>query len=163
MPVRILNNDTPDRFLEEEGYVVVPFLNQAETEALKNVYFDAHPVAKEGLYATAHSGSFDFKKKMNDEILKNFTRAIGEIFFECRPLGGSYIVKYKGEKGVLFPHQDWNIVDEDHFRSFNIWVPLIDTNEQNGAISVLPKSHKLVKSFRAVNIPDPFMKINGYT
>jgi hypothetical protein len=163
MTMKILKDDALDNLLETEGYVTVPFLNEGEVQTLVSIYNANHPNGKEGLYATAHSDSYEFKKRLNDEILKQFMRAINELFYQCRPLGGSYIVKYKGEKGVLFPHQDWNIVDEDYFRSFNIWVPLVDTNEENGAISVLPKSHKLVKSFRGVNIPDPFMKINGYT
>lgn len=163
MEVRVLQNINDDNFLAEQGYIVVPFLNADEIEALKKIYFETHPDGKDGLYATAHSGSYDFKKKLNDTILANFNRAIANVFFECRPLGGSYIVKYKGEKGVLFPHQDWNIVDEDYYRSFNIWVPLVDTNDDNGAIAVLPKSHKLIKSYRGVNIPDPFYKVNSHT
>ncbi len=163
MPIRVLQNLQNDNFLEKEGYIVVPFLNEDEVASLKNTYFREHTESKEGLYATAHSHSFEFKKKLSDAILEKFERAIGKTFFECRPLGGSYIVKYKGERGVLFPHQDWNIVDEEKYRSFNIWVPLIDTNERNGAIAVLPGSHKFVKSYRGVNIDDPFQKINGYT
>ncbi len=159
---RVLKDDSYDNMLRQEGYTVVPFLNEQEVEVLKGLFFNSHPVSKEGLYATAHSDNFDFKKKLNDGILHEFGRALEQTFFECHPLGGSYIVKYKGDKGVLFPHQDWNIVDEEFFRSFNIWVPLVDTNETNGAISVLPRSHKIIKSYRGVNIPDPFYKSNSY-
>jgi hypothetical protein len=160
---KILKNDEKDNLLEQEGYVVIPFLNKEQVQVLIDVYNETHPVAPEGLYATAHSGDKAFKQMMNDKILEAFSPAIRDAFIDCRPLGGSYIVKYKGEKGVLFPHQDWNITDEDLHRSFNIWVPLVDTNEQNGALAVLPRSHKLIKSYRGVNIPDPFYKINDYT
>lgn len=163
MSISVLQNTEQDAFLEREGYVVVPFLNKAEVSILKETYLQNHPETKEGLYATAHSSSFEFKKKISDKILFEFQRALGETFFECRPLGGSYIVKYKGERGILFPHQDWNIVDEDIYRSFNIWVPLVDTSETNGALAVLPGSHKFVKSYRGVNIDDPFQKVSGYT
>ena len=163
MAIQILKDKQQDKFLDDEGYVVVPFLNAGEVKILADTFYANHPESKEGLYATAHSDSREFKQKLNDEILNQFTRAIGELFFECRPLGGSYIVKYKGEKGVLYPHQDWNIVDEDYYRSFNIWVPLVDTTEANGAIAVLPHSHKLIKGYRGVNIADPFYKVNAYT
>ncbi|MDB5282617.1 MAG: glycosyl transferase family 2 [Bacteroidota bacterium] len=163
MAIRILNDLQQDKFLDDEGYAVIPFLNAAETKILVDLFHENHPETKEGLYATAHSSSKEFKQRLNDEILNQFTRATAETFFECRPLGGSYIVKYKGEKGVLYPHQDWNIVDEDFYRSFNIWVPLVDTNDENGALAVLPHSHKLIKSYRGVNIADPFYKVNGYT
>lgn len=163
MAVKVLQDDTLDATLDKEGYVVIPFLNEQEVQYLNDIYTAGVTEPQQGMYATAHSSSPEFKKRMSDEILGKFMRAIDEMFFESRPLGGSYITKYKGEKGVLFPHQDWNIVDEDHYRSFNIWVPLCDTTEENGAIAVLPHSHKLLKSYRGVNIPDPFYKINSHT
>ena len=163
MELKILNDPHLDEHLEQEGYVVVPFLDNEEINTLVTLYQQKNTATKEGLYATAHSADYDYKKQLNDEILRQFTPAINRIFHECTPLGGSYIVKYGGDKGVLFPHQDWNIVDEDRYRSFNIWVPLVDTTENNGAITVLPHSHKLVKSFRGVNIPDPFYQVNSYT
>lgn len=161
--MQLLQNSEKDKFLEEQGYVVVPFLNAEEVKTLVDIFYENHPQNKEGLYATAHSDNYDFKKRLNDIILETFGRALPQTFLNCRPLGGSYIVKYKGEKGVLYPHQDWNIVDEDHYRSFNIWVPLVDTNDKNGALAVLPKSHRLLKSFRGVNVPDPFYRVNAYT
>lgn len=163
MAVKVLQDNVQDETLEKEGYIVVPFLSAEDTAYLQQLYLTEVNAPAEGMYATAHSHSAKFKKKMSAAILEKFLPAIDQIFFESRPLGGSYITKYKGEKGVLFPHQDWNIVDEDHYRSFNIWVPLCDTTEENGAIAVLPRSHKLLKTYRGVNIPDPFYKINSHT
>lgn len=161
--LKILKNEALDASLEKEGYVVLPFLNEIEVQSLVNLYYQYHTEKKEGFYATAHSTDSDFKMHLNAEILKQFSRGIEEYFFECRPLGGSFIAKYSGQYGSLPPHQDWSIVDEAHFRSFNIWIPLVDTNEENGAIAVLPRSHRLVNSYRGVNIPDPFFNISDYT
>ena len=90
---------------------------------------------------------------MNDFIKEQFSRAISQTFNDCNPLGGSYIAKGKGDKGILTPHQDWNIVDEDKFRSFNIWVPLVDLTDDNGVICIIPGSHKWQKTYRSANIP----------
>lgn len=147
---------------EREGYVIVPFLNEEEIDALTKLYYETHNLNHEGLYASAHSADYDFKKRLNDIILKKMQRSLMLLFDKAQPLGGSYIVKYKGENGSLPPHQDWTIVDENRFFSANIWIPLVDTNEENGAISILPRSHDLLKSIRAVNIPDPFYQITDY-
>ena len=82
--------------LEKEGFVVLPFLNETEVSYLVGLYNKHHTDAKEGLYATAHSSDRDFKMNLNVEILKQFERAIAHYFLNCRPLGGSYITKYKG-------------------------------------------------------------------
>lgn len=158
--VKILKDSTLDKQLEEEGYVVIPFLNEAEIESLLSLYKSTHPETPDGLYATAHLPDLDFRMAMNEGIKKGYKRAIDQVFHECMPLGGSFIVKAPGEAGILYPHQDWNIVDENEYRSFNIWVPLVDTTAENGAIYILERSHKMLKTYRGPNIPCAFHKIH---
>lgn len=156
----ILKNRNLDTQLLAEGYVVVPFLNDEEIKALTDFYYTHHSSVQEGMYATAHVPNIDFRMKMNDYIKQVFKRAIDEYFMNSNPLGGSFIAKGKGERGTLQPHQDWNIVDEERHRSFNIWVPLVDLQEQNGAIKILPKSHRWLKSYRSANINSAFSEVN---
>lgn len=150
---KILTDDALDKKLLEEGLVVIPFLKPDEVEGLKAFYYAHHPPTQDGIYATAHVADIPFRMKMNDFIKEKFARAIGEVFYDCKPLGGSYIAKGKGENGILTPHQDWNIVDEDKFRSFNIWVPLVDLTDANGVICVMPESHTWQKTYRSANTP----------
>jgi hypothetical protein len=104
------------------------------------------------MYATAHVSDIEFRIKMNEFIKEKFQKSIDEYFNNCNPLGGSFIAKGKGERGTLHPHQDWNIVDEQHFRSFNIWVPLVNLHEKNGAIRIEPGSHLWDFNYRSANI-----------
>lgn len=152
----ILKNEADESVLLEEGYIVRPFLHEEEIADLKKLYFSRFPATNEGMYATAHDPNIDVRMEMNNGINQVFKRAINEHFVNVHPLGGSFIAKGKSQKGILVPHQDWNIVDEDRFRSFNIWVPLVDLSPENGTIRVLPRSHTLVKSYRSANIPSLF-------
>ncbi|MDZ4846225.1 MAG: phytanoyl-CoA dioxygenase family protein [Chitinophagales bacterium] len=154
MPEKILQDDQLDKQLLETGFAVVSFLNQKETSALVDFFYQHHPNGVSGFYATAHSHDIAFRNRMNDEIKKNFQRAIGNYFHKCTALGGSFVVKSNTQKERLHPHQDWNIVDEEQHRSFNIWVPLVDLTEKNGTIRVMPGSHRWVKNYRGPNIPD---------
>lgn len=151
---QILTNVALDKTLAREGYVVVPFLEQADIHTLRDFFFENHAKDIPGFYATAHSTDIPFRKKMNDKIKAVFEKSITTYFHNCLALGGSYVVKSKSQEERLHPHQDWNIVDESKHRSFNIWVPLVDLNENNGAIRVLPGSHLWVDNFRGPNIPD---------
>lgn len=156
----ILANEQLDKELLELGYVVVPFLNADEVKQLVNFYYENHPKQNEGMYATAHVPNVDFRMKMNEFIETVFARAIQQAFVNCTPLGGSFIAKGKGTNGTLHPHQDWNIVDEDKFRSFNIWVPLVDLNDNNGAIKILPESHAWLQTYRSANISSAYESVN---
>lgn len=151
---QILKNSVLDERLATEGYVVIPFLGSPEVEDLKAFFYAHHPETIPGFYATAHSPDIAFRQKMNEKIKAVFEQAIENTFSHCEALGGSFVVKTKTQEERLHPHQDWNIVDETKYRSFNIWVPLVDLSEENGAIRVLPKSHLWGFNHRGPNIPD---------
>ncbi|MCS6935185.1 MAG: phytanoyl-CoA dioxygenase family protein [Chitinophagales bacterium] len=156
----ILKDADADRRLLEEGFVVVPFLTAEEVTSLTDFFYAHHAPVREGMYATAHVPDTAFRMKMNDFIKNVFHRAIEEHFVNCQPLGGSFIAKGKGERGALVPHQDWNIVDEDAYRSFNIWVPLVDLHERNGAILIMPRSHRWLKTYRSASIHSAYHTVN---
>ncbi|WP_295674473.1 phytanoyl-CoA dioxygenase family protein, partial [uncultured Mucilaginibacter sp.] len=157
---QLLQDRALDNALLDKGFVVIPFLTPAETDTLVDFYYQHHSLSQEGLYATAHVADVDFRMKMNNFIKQIFARAIAQIFINHVPLGGSYIAKGKGAKGTLEPHQDWNIVDETKFRSFNIWVPLVDLNDDNGVIKILPESHAWLTTYRSANISSAFSTAN---
>lgn len=157
---KILKDEILDQQLLDEGYVIIPFLNETEIQELKQFYQEQGIAKPKGLYATAHVDDANFRSRINDYIKKKNVRAMNEHFDNCIQLGGTYIVKGPGEEGELMPHQDWNIVDEDEgHRSFNIWTTLVDTNKNNGAILVLEKSHNKLRTFRGANIPCAFHQI----
>jgi hypothetical protein len=157
---QILKEEQLDKQLLEKGYVIVPFLDVVEVSALVNFYYENHSRQQTGMYATAHVPDIDFRIKMNNLIKKVFARAIEQYFVNYTALGGSFIAKGKGAVGKLHPHQDWNIVDEENFRSFNIWLPLVDLHENNGALSIIPYSHTWLTTYRSANITGAYSHVN---
>lgn len=155
----ILQNSDCAAQLERQGYSVLPFLNERETTSLTHFFNSHHTALPEGMYATAHSVDLGLRKIMNDEIKSVCARAINATFQHATPLGATFMVKSKGEHGSLPPHQDWSIVDESQYNSYNIWLPLVDVSEINGTLLILPGSHKLIKNVRGLNIPSSFQKV----
>ena len=141
-----------DKQLNQEGFVVIPFLSESEVEELKQVYFASHSEEQVPFYATAHHQDSDFRRKMSESISAVLKPHAAEVFVDCDLLGASFIVKAPKAESSLQPHQDWNIVDETEFRSFNVWIPLVDLTEENGAIEVLPKSHNWLRGYRHSSI-----------
>ena len=155
----ILKDLSKDRDLTEKGYAVFSFLKAKEVEELKAFFYQHNKEIPKGFYATAHSPDIEFRNKMNDKINEVFRRANNENFENFHAQGGTFMVKSKGKEGVLIPHQDWSIVDETKFRSFNVWIPLVDVAVENGTIQVLEGSHKLVDAFRGPNTPSAFDEV----
>lgn len=155
----IIKNKIEDEKLLSEGYAIIPFLNQNEVKELETFFEENHKDIPTGLYASAHAEDVGYRMKMNDKIKTVFKRANIDNFINHTALGGTYMSKSPGKEGLLYPHQDWNIVDESKWRSFNVWVPLVDVDETNGSIQVLPKSHLLGKTYRGINIDSAFKNI----
>lgn len=153
MSRQYLKDKELDERLATQGFVVVPMLSEEAVARLKSSFETSHTDGVGGFYATAHHPDTDFRDKMSEAILKELQEGVENTFDHCKLLGGSFIVKTNSDQGHLAPHQDWNIVDEDTFRSFNIWIPLVDLSEENGAIEVLPKSHNWQRGFRHASIP----------
>jgi len=151
-PRHYLKDAALDRQLSEQGFVVIDFLGTEEVAALTKTFNDSHTEETVPFYATAHHQNVDFRKKMSAAISEKLQPHFDEAFENCNLLGASFIVKTKSEQSLLQPHQDWNIVDETKFRSFNIWIPLVDLNEHNGAIEILPKSHNWLRGYRHSSI-----------
>ncbi|MBL4586933.1 MAG: phytanoyl-CoA dioxygenase family protein [Flavobacteriales bacterium] len=151
-PRQYLKDAELDRQLSEKGFVVMDFLGTEEVAALTKTFNDSHTEETVPFYATAHHQNTDFRKKMSAAISEKLQPHFDKTFENCNLLGASFIVKSKSEQSLLQPHQDWNIVDETKFRSFNIWIPLVDLNENNGAIEILPKSHNWLRGYRHSSI-----------
>jgi ectoine hydroxylase-related dioxygenase (phytanoyl-CoA dioxygenase family) len=50
--------------------------------------------------------------------------------------------------GFIQPHQNLTIVDEEKYTSVSIWIPIQDTNTENGTLYFLPKSHGRYEKYR---------------
>lgn len=150
----VLANSTLDEQLATHGFVTVPFLRIDKVQELINFFHENHQERVPGFYATAHSTDISFRKKMSAKIKMILEPVIAQYFQNCIPLGGSYVVKSNLQHERLNPHQDWNIVDEAQYRSYNIWIPLVDLTQENGAIRVAPGSHLWLDNYRGPQISD---------
>jgi hypothetical protein len=143
-----------------DGYVVVPWLTAEETASLKQQFLDKEKATTKQFYASAHDPDLAWRTKMSEDIKTAFQQPASSTLIDMELLGGSFIVKPPAYEHVLQAHQDWNIVDESHFFSCNIWVPLVDTDKNNGAIMVMPKSHQWIEAYRHSSIPCAFSSVH---
>lgn len=145
--------------LADEGYVIFPLLNKNAIESLTNYYQNFQKEELNHFYSSTHSPDFTFRKKNSNFIKETISNRLPTVLKDYRLLGGAFVVKPANGKGILQAHQDWNLVDETNARSYNLWIPLIDVNENNGAVYILPKSHSKIHTLRGPQIPSPFKTI----
>ncbi len=101
-----------------------------------------------------HSTFLDHHKEYKQyvfEMISNLFRAsVAEKLEPYKLIQANLFNKSKG-KGFIVPHQNLTTVDESISASYSIWVPLNDTNSENGTIHLTPKSHNKFEKYRNYN------------
>lgn len=139
--------------LEENGFVVIPFLKEDELKGLCQFYCNVHhhqdpPHFIENIHMTSWCSDEDYKRNISEGLSTVFQEASHRFFENYRRLNHVFIVKRGLLESTFKVHQDWNVVDETKSQSVNVWVPLHDVDEKSGALWVLKGSHKINRPVR---------------
>lgn len=151
---RVFKDSELQKQLNDNGFVVLDFLNNSELNYLIEFYKIKHPESVNGFYTSTFAKDTDYRKEVDATIQSQMKRNLDNYFFDYKIHCGSFIVKGADEKSVLKMHQDMTLVDESIYTGINIWIPLIDLTKENGAIELLAKSHRLFKTYRGASLPD---------
>ncbi|HLP52784.1 MAG TPA: phytanoyl-CoA dioxygenase family protein [Chitinophagales bacterium] len=160
MGVSVFNNADLQRQFDRDGYIVVPFLSDEEVVQLKEVYNSVTAEQPGAFHSTSFSNDHALKQSINEQVEAIYTGKVDQIFYDIQKLGSGFLTKPVGVSGTMPVHQDWTIVDEEKYYSATIWVPLQDVDAHNGAIKVLPGSHRFSKTLRSPNMPNEFDSVN---
>lgn len=142
------------REFHENGFVIVPFISPEQIKRLFEVYKSCYPEGVEGFFTTTFANNVEHRENVNRSIREICLEQIENLFENYKILFSSFIVKAPGENSRLILHQDMTLVDEKMYSGINIWCPMVNLTETNGAIEVLPKSHRFYETYRGSSIPD---------
>lgn len=155
---RILQNEEWQQQLFTEGYVVVPFYTKEDTRHLTEFYYDITSQNKHGFQPTTYFTDNAYRIKASNEIIQTARPHLERLLSDYKTFMGSYIVKHADNNSELGVHQDMTLVDESTFMGMNIWSPLCDTTPENGALYLIPKSHRIFPTYRSATIPNIYDK-----
>jgi hypothetical protein len=136
----MLKDGLIEKNLRRDGYAVVGKIGEDDLTKL----IEFHRGMKGGatdFYYSLLNNSYSANKEILDTqkaILKPFFEA---HFSNYRTLTESYLIKPAQTENELLLHQDWCYTDEDKYQAYNVWIPLTDVNEENGALFFLKGSH----------------------
>jgi len=150
----IFKDDVLNKEFLENGYIIVPLLEQKQISRLLSFYKELYPDGVKGFFTTTFANNEEHRTKVNNEIRSVSITSLESYFKDFKTYFSSYIIKAPGEDSELILHQDMTLVDETIFTGINVWTPLIDLDSENGAIQILPKSHRLMPSYRGSSLPD---------
>ncbi len=130
---------------DSDGFVKIPLLNANEVEDLKNYYLaQKHDhIGEYGFHVSLDNDNEDYIKGVFEKLFGVLVPKLNPILTNYKPFTASYVIKEAGLQNIVPPHQDWTFVDETKFCSATVWIPIMDVNKNNGALSVIRGSHKV--------------------
>lgn len=145
---------------EKDGYVILPFYNEAEIEKLTQLYHELHPSNEEGFFPSTFSQDKNYRQKADDAIRLACQRSADFYLQDIKMVCGAYIVKNPGPESGMCVHQDMSLLDESRFTGINIWATLTDLSVKNGTLFALKGSHRLFPTYRGSSIPEFFQNVS---
>lgn len=151
---RVFRDPEMHATFQREGFVVVDLLTPQELEKIQATFFRYHPEPEPGFFTTTFNQDVGHRTAVHNDIREVVIRPIKELFEHFQIYFCSFISKAPGPKSELILHQDMSLVDESRYNGINIWCPLVDLDEVNGAIQLLPGSHRIHPTYRGASLPD---------
>lgn len=141
-----------DGFFVIEDFFDVNTINEIQ-EFYDSFNFDTNPELNTNIKSCTKNENI----QISDYLKSKYELEIDKYFDEVQLGGGVFIMKGSGEKSISSLHQDFNVVDEQKYKSITIWCPLIDVDEQNGCMQFVKGSHQWFNSIRSFNMPTCFL------
>ncbi len=157
--LRVFRDEKHQADFEKNGFVILPFYNEAEINELEALYYRLHPKDEKGFFPSTFSKDKNYRYEADSEIKRVCERSIEKYCMDVKVVCGSFIVKSPGPESGMCVHQDMSLVDEARFTGINIWVPLVDLTIENGALFVIPGSHRVFPTYRGSSIPEYFSPV----
>ncbi len=159
--VPILKDSDLQSKLNTEGFILVDFLTPSEVENLQALFDRLNAsrtdIPYDRLYTCLHNPDQNYRQQMNLEIGNILMPIFDRYFSNVKSTVFTFQIKGIGKESELYAHQDWNFTREDEgYRTYTLWISLIDSDERNGTLSVFPGSHLKVKNIRGAGIEPLF-------
>jgi ectoine hydroxylase-related dioxygenase (phytanoyl-CoA dioxygenase family) len=108
---------------------------------------------KTGFQYSLMENDFEKNCQFQNNVLKVLNHFLNEIFIDFKALSVCLLTKSNNTNYEMELHQDWSFTDERKFAPCTVWIPLDDTNEENGSLFILPKSQHYFENFRSQDYP----------
>jgi|APTNR8051073442_1049403.scaffolds.fasta_scaffold30552_2 hypothetical protein len=139
--------------LEQSGWALLDFCNQETIEVLEKKFTELLPLFNEmPLIITLLHQHRTVTQQVHNTILSELRADFNRHFRSYKVPIAHFFVKTKNSPHIGL-HQDPMITDQAIQPSYGLWIPLIDTDENNGALAVLDGSHRWFHPFQADTVP----------
>jgi hypothetical protein len=158
--LNILKDLTKQKELNDYGYSILSSVDESTLDKIKNLFNVLHKDRKDIPYNTLYTCIVNndklFKRQMHDGLYHILKCDLESQFINYKLSTFTFQIKGIGTETELGVHQDWSYSNEvKGYSSYTFWLPLIESDESNGTLCVVPKSHRHHRGYRGHGIISP--------
>lgn len=154
----IIKNNSIIETIHENGYTVQGNIGPENISKLYALYKELHNfnAPEGGNFYSLYSDDLAYRKRVHESIGEVLYPLYDTLFTDYKSVINSFIVKVPGPQSEFTLHQDSTGLDEMQYSPLSIWIPLQDTNLENGTLCLVPKSHRYFHPYRGISFASPF-------
>jgi hypothetical protein len=154
----IIKSESLQNAIHENGYTVEGNIGTENIVKLYALYKELHKLnaPQGGNFYSLYSDNLAYRKKVHDTIGEILYPVYDTFFTGYKSVINSFIIKAPGPKSEFTLHQDSTGMDEMKYSPLSIWIPLQDTNLENGTLCLVPKSHSFFYPYRGISFAAPY-------
>ena len=139
---QIFKNEDAQKEFEENGFCILKLDNLKIIEEIiiaKNNFFTS---IDDGFFLSHYNNNKSKNQEISNKLIELSKVDLSNQFIDFEPIVAHFILKKGNHHETFNLHQDWSYVDENIDLAIQVWIPLQETNKENGGLFILPKSHK---------------------
>lgn len=148
--------------IKQKGFAVRKLLDNNQIIQLKNDF--SHILERKDnditdlFWNSGRAQSTIVRNLAKSTIQKNVQPYLEKFFLPNKAdlMGGVFVIKPPSKNSELNPHQDSSHVEENNYMSVYAWCTLTDVTVENGALHLVPGSHRFGNTQRSLNVPWQF-------
>ena len=110
-------------------------------QKLYTKYFGSNQLSNESM-EVSHNKPRDTRAfDIHQQIVAIVNDSFREKFEDFEFLASHFVVKKAQNNQSFQIHQDWNVVDEEKYYNYQVWIPLTLSYPENGGICFIPENH----------------------
>jgi hypothetical protein len=141
--------------LDKQGYVKLDLLPLDVAEEL-STYYNRMPNSKNDAFGFHVTLDLNSEEKINEisTFISSKIKPFSEQYFNnYKFISPRFAIKEPNQNSMIPPHQDWSFVEEEKYESYNLWIAITPSTDQNGTLGFIPGSHLKLKNIRATPLP----------
>ena len=150
---RVFKDDRYERLFNRDGCLSIKALSAADIARIEEFFLANSDQGFTGFHNSLNLHAPERKAKIYKFLAQVFDEHLSVYFDDYRALVATFVSKNSDPDSAVPPHRDWWLVDEAKYASLNLWIPLCDTDADNGALGLFKGSHKLRQNVGGTNLP----------